>query len=193
VSAILAFINLGVKYEIGALLRESKLVLTSEFPIALPPHVLLREDFTRMHLLSMSFVECINKLINAAKKTAHLANILPALRYIAANFPSAEIFHSPYLTNEDRLSILECRDGLKERSRGFDRRWRNRTPACDDCQEEISHIRSRLEFRGLEGWHAEWDGEFCNETCREEVRNMFQRGREDIWDFLVATSADLIQ
>jgi len=75
----------------------------------------------------VTFVECINKLIHATKRTEYLADTLPILRYIAANLPSAEIFHSPDLTNEDRLSILECCEELKERSRQFTRSWRNHT------------------------------------------------------------------
>jgi hypothetical protein len=134
----------------------------------------------------MTFIQCIKELIDVAKRTEKVAVILPMLRYIATNLPSTEIFHSPDLTNKDRLSILECRETLKERSREFTLRWRNRTPACNDCQDEICHIRTPLEYRGLDGWHSEWDGEFCNETCRDEVKVMFQEGREDTWDYLVA-------
>lgn len=186
----MAFITLGVKYDITSLITEARRVFTSEFPITLPPIVLLRQDFTYMNLININFVDSIKKFIDIAKRTTEVADTLPMLRYIAANLPRDEIYHSFYLANEDRLYILECRDKLKERSRKFIRHWRKRTPACNDCRDQISSLRGQLEYQGLDGWHAEWDGEFCNETCRDEVKLMVQKGREDMWNFLVAISAD---
>ena len=63
-------------------------------------------------------------------------------------------------------------------------------PACNNCCDQISSFHSQLEYKQLDGWHAEWDGEFCNETCRDEVKLIVQKGHEDMWNFLVATSVD---